>query len=126
MSGIYLSFLMVVVAAIVGRTRGWRAEGPFKLGTWSWPVLIGAAVYGAVMLANIVIPTGITSPKGELFNFDWLTLLVVVFICLVGAIYFFPAQPHKRPPEASGRPARPTGRVGPGRLGEAATGDAHG
>lgn len=72
-SGIYLPLLMVVVAAEVARLRVWKAEGPFKLGIWAWPVLIGALVYGALMLANIVIPTGITSPKAELFNFDWLS-----------------------------------------------------
>ncbi|MGA9920902.1 MAG: hypothetical protein WBR23_06605 [Candidatus Dormiibacterota bacterium] len=100
-SGIYLSFLMVVLAAVVARLRGWKAEGTFRLGAWAWPVLIGAAVYGARMLANILIPTGINSPKGELFNFDWLSLLVVVFICLIGALYFFLAHPHRRPPEQS-------------------------
>jgi len=111
-SGIYLSFLMVVVAAVVARLRGWKSEGPFKLGIWAWPVLIGATVYGAVMLANIVIPTGITSPKAELFNFDWLTLLVMVFICLVGALYFLAARPHRRTPEVTqGQSAPPLGSV---------------
>ncbi|MGC1193418.1 MAG: amino acid permease [Candidatus Dormiibacterota bacterium] len=100
-SGIYLSFLTVVLAAVVARLRGWKAEGTFRLGAWAWPVLIGAAVYGARMLANILIPTGINGPKGELFNFGWLTLLVVVFICLIGALYFFLAHPHRRPPEQS-------------------------
>ena len=31
------------------------------------------------MLLNVVIPTGLTSGRG-LFNYDWLTLLVMVII----------------------------------------------
>jgi len=42
-SGIYLSFLLTVIAAIVARSRGWVAEGRFTLGRWGWPVLIIAA-----------------------------------------------------------------------------------
>jgi amino acid transporter len=93
-SGIYLSFLMITVAALVARLRGWRPEGTFTLGKWAYPVIILAIVYGALMLVNILLPTGITSPKGALFNFDWMTLIVVVFICLIGGIYFVLAKPH--------------------------------
>ncbi|HUY97216.1 MAG TPA: amino acid permease [Verrucomicrobiae bacterium] len=95
-SGIYLSFQMVVLAAIVARLRGWRPSGPFQLGRWEWPVLIGALVYGVLMLLNIVVPTGLTSPKGELFNFDWLTLLVMVLICAIGGVYYLVASPQRR------------------------------
>jgi hypothetical protein len=38
--------------------------------------------------------------------------LVVVFICLLGAIYFLAASPHRRPPEVtSGQPAPPVESV---------------
>src|SRR5262249_55259632 len=43
-SGIYLSFFLTVIAAIVARARGWRGEGTFTLGRWGWPVSIIAAV----------------------------------------------------------------------------------
>src|SRR3954452_21469596 len=33
-SGIYLSFLLTVIAAIVARWRGWQPEGAFRLGKW--------------------------------------------------------------------------------------------
>src|SRR4051794_28611691 len=42
-SGIYLSFLLAVIAAIVAHARGWVPEGAFRLGRWTWPVLIIAA-----------------------------------------------------------------------------------
>lgn len=90
-SGIYLSFLMVVVAAEVAWLRGWKAEGPFKLWIWAWPVLIGALVYGALMLANVLIPTGDHQSQGRALQFRLAELTVMVFICLIGAIYFLAA-----------------------------------
>src|SRR5690349_11614612 len=39
-SGIYLSFLLTVIGAIIARARGWQPEGAFQLGRWAWPVLL--------------------------------------------------------------------------------------
>ncbi len=36
-----------------------------------------ATVWLAAMLINILIPSGLTSPRGALFNYDWITLVVV-------------------------------------------------
>ena len=33
-SGIYLSFLLTVIGAIIARARGWQPEGAFRLGRW--------------------------------------------------------------------------------------------
>ena len=93
-SGIYLSFFLTVVGAIVARRRGWVAEGSFRLGRWGWPVLILAAAYLGLMLANVVAPTGLSSPRGY-FNLDWITLLVIAVIALVGAVYLFLARPDR-------------------------------
>jgi amino acid transporter len=93
-SGIYLSFLLTVIGAIVARQRGWIPEGRFRLGRWGWPVTIAAAVYLALMLLNVVAPTGLASPRGY-FNLDWITLLVIVIIALVGAAWFFFARPDR-------------------------------
>jgi hypothetical protein len=43
----------------------------------------------------VVIPTGLKSPRGALFNYDWITLLVIVIIAVVGAIYFALARPDR-------------------------------
>jgi hypothetical protein len=56
-----------------------RSTGKFKLGKWAWPVMIVAALYLLVMLINVVLPTGLTSPRGA-FNYDWITLLVMFVI----------------------------------------------
>jgi amino acid transporter len=94
-SGIYLSFLLTVIAAIIARSRGWVPEGTFKLGRWGWTVTIIAALYLGLMLLNVVVPTGLTSGRA-LFNLDWITLVVIVLIALVGAIYFVIARPDRR------------------------------
>src|ERR1043166_7616563 len=94
-SGIYLSFLLTVIAAIIARRRGWKPEGAFQLGRWGWTVSIVAALYLGLMLLNVVVPTGLTSGRG-LFNLDWITLLVMVVIALVGAVYFVIARPDRR------------------------------
>jgi len=94
-SGIYLSFLLTVIAAIIARSRGWVPEGSFRLGKWAWPVLIIAVSYLGLMLLNVVYPSGLASPRGY-FNIDWITLVVMFVIALVGAIYFVIARPDRR------------------------------
>jgi amino acid transporter len=95
-SGIYLSFLLTVIGAIVARSRGWVPEGPFRLGRWAWPTTIGAAAYLGLMLLNVVAPTGLSSPRGALFNLDWVTLTVMVVIALVGLLAFLVVRPAAR------------------------------
>jgi amino acid transporter len=94
-SGIYLSFMMVVYAALIARARGWRSTG-FSLGMWALPVYLGAAAYGTLMFINIVVPTGVDSPRGALFNYDWMTLVVLLAIMILGAVYFAISRPDRR------------------------------
>lgn len=93
-SGIYLSFLLTVIAAIVARARGWVPEGNFQLGRWAWPVTIGAVVYLGLMFINVAYPSGITSPRAY-FNLDWITLGVMFVIAVVGAAYLFLGHPQR-------------------------------
>jgi amino acid transporter len=93
-SGIYLSFLLTVIASIIARTRGWIPEGAFRLGRWGWPVCIIAAAYLGLMFINVVLPSGISSARAA-FNYDWITLMVMVVIALVGAIYFVIGRPDR-------------------------------
>jgi amino acid transporter len=97
-SGIYLSFLLAVVGAIVARARGWIPEGRFRLGRWGWPVTIVAAAYLVAMLVNVVAPTGLSSPRGY-FNLDWITLLVMAVVTAAGLICFALRRPHARAAE---------------------------
>jgi amino acid transporter len=93
-SGIYLAFLLTVIASMVARARGWVPEGAFRLGRWGWAVSIIAGVYLALMFVNVVIPTGLSSGRAY-FNTDWITLLVIVVIALVGAAYFVVGRPDR-------------------------------
>jgi amino acid transporter len=86
-SGIYLSFLLTVIGAGVARARGWVPEGKFQLGRWAWPVIIVAGIYLLVMLVNVVAPTGLASPRGY-FNLDWITLIVMIVVFIVGLVLF--------------------------------------
>jgi amino acid transporter len=92
-SGIYLSFLLTVIGAIVARSRGWQAEGPFTLGRWAWPVTLIAAGYLGIMFINVIAPTGLSSPRGALFNLDWVTLSVMFVIAVVGLLAYVVAKP---------------------------------
>jgi len=93
-SGIYLSFFLTVLGAIIARTRGWRPSGSFSMGKWGMPVAIVGAVYLAVMLVDINWPSSITSGRA-LFNYGWITLLVMIAIVAIGAIYEVIARPDK-------------------------------
>jgi amino acid transporter len=87
-SGIYLSFFLTVLGAGIARARGWVPEGKFQLGKWAWPVIIVGGLYLLVMFINMVVPTGLASPRGA-FNLDWITLLVMVIVFIVGVLVFF-------------------------------------
>lgn len=106
-SGIYLSFLLTVIGSMIAHVRGWKPMGAFKLGRWYWPVAILGALYLLLMLINIVIPTGLDSPRGALFNFDWITLIVMIVLLLIGAIYFLIVRPDRRAPAVQELDAEP-------------------
>ena len=94
-SGIYLSFLLTVIGAIIARGRGWVPEGSFQLGRWGWTVTVGAFVYLVLMFINVVAPTGLSSPRGY-FNLDWITLFVIFVIAVIGAVYYAAARPDRK------------------------------
>jgi amino acid transporter len=93
-SGIYLSFLLTVIGAMVARARGWIPSGAFRLGRWGWTVCVIAALYLGLMLVNVVLPPGLTSPRAY-FNLDWITLAVMFVIAVLGAAYFISARPDR-------------------------------
>jgi amino acid transporter len=90
-SGIYLSFLLTVIGSMIARRRGWVPAGRFRLGRWAWPVSVTAVVYLGLMLANVVAPTGLGSARSY-FNYDWVALLVMVVVAVLGVIVFFAAH----------------------------------
>jgi amino acid transporter len=94
-SGIYLSFFLTVLGALIARSRGWVPKGSFTLGKWGYPVTIAGALYLFLMLLNIVWPSALSSGRAAYFNYGWVTLLVMIVIVAAGAIYEVLARPDK-------------------------------
>ncbi|HEY5439417.1 MAG TPA: amino acid permease [Acidimicrobiales bacterium] len=94
-SGIYLSFLLTVLGSLIARRRGWVPSGSFTLGKWGVPVAAGGALYLFLMLLNIVWPSPLSSGRAAYFNYGWVTLLVMIIIVVVGALYEALARPDK-------------------------------
>jgi amino acid transporter len=90
-SGIYLSFLLTVIGSVIARARGWVPAGKFTMGRWAWPVSVVAVLYLALMLVNVVLPTGLGSGRSY-FNLDWITLLVMAVVTVAGIIVYFAAH----------------------------------
>ena len=57
--------------------------------------LLGVAgLYLLLMLLNVVLPTGLSSPRAY-FNLDWVTLLVMFVVAVAGVIFFLIAHRGK-------------------------------
>ncbi|MFF6993118.1 amino acid permease [Streptomyces sp. NPDC010273] len=95
-SGICLSFLLTVIGSMVARSRDWEPAGAFRFGRWGWPVSIVSAGYLAETMLNIIRPSSLSSPRGGLFNYGWLTLVVMLVLLGIGGAYVAIARPHRR------------------------------
>ena len=95
---IYLSYFLGNIVIMRARARGWpRRSAPFKLGRWGILVNVVALLYGGAMLVNFAWPRAASNPKPNqtagllhLSFLDGIPILwtVVVFIALIGAIYY--------------------------------------
>jgi len=95
---IYLSYFLGNIVIMRARLRGWpKRPAPFKLGRWGLLVNIVALLYGGAMLVNFAWPRAASNPKPnqtagllKLGFLDGIPILwtVVVFIALIGAIYY--------------------------------------
>lgn len=93
-SGIYLAFFLTVFGALIARRRGWEPSGIFTLGKWGMPVTLGGGLYLLLMLLNIVWPSPLSSGRA-IFNYGWVTLLVMGIIVGLGILYESIARPDR-------------------------------
>jgi amino acid transporter len=91
--GIYISFQMIVLGALIARHRGWRPAGPFTLGAWGYLVNVLALVYGVSAIVNILWPRGLPTDPWYL---TWGMLLTTVGVMGIGAVYMVLARPYER------------------------------
>lgn len=68
-------------------------------------------IYGVGMLVNIVFPSALSSPRAELFNYGWMTLVVMIVILIIGAIVYIAHRPHMRHGEDVTEATRVRGEV---------------
>jgi amino acid transporter len=88
--GIYISFQMVVVGALVARVRGWVPAGPFSLGAWGWAVNIIALVYGIAAIINMAWPR---TPEGPWYS-NYGVLVSTGGVILSGIAYMLLIKPY--------------------------------
>jgi amino acid transporter len=90
--GIYISFQMIVLAALIARGKGWRPLGPFTVGAWGWCVNLLALAYGVGAIVNILWPR---SPNDPWYS-NYSMLVTTVGVVVLGAIYMVAAKPYER------------------------------
>jgi amino acid transporter len=102
---IYLSYFLGNIVTMRARLRGWpKVSAPFKLGRWGPLVNAVGLLYGGAMLVNFAWPRAASNPKpnetGGLLTLGFLNGIpilwtVVIFIVLLGAVYYAVAGRRK-------------------------------
>ena len=90
--GIYISFQMIVLAALIARYKGWRPAGPFTLGAWGWCINLIALAYGVSAIINILWPR---SPNDPWYS-NYSMLVTTVGVVVLGGLYMIAAKPYQR------------------------------
>ena len=102
---IYLSYFLGNIVIMRARMRGWpKTSAPFRLGRWGPVVNIIGLIYGGAMLINFAWPRPASNPKPSetsgLLTLGFLNDVpilwtVVIFIVLLGAVYYAVAGRRK-------------------------------
>ena len=92
--GIYISFQMIVLGALIARLMGWRPSGPFTLGRWGMLVNCTALAYGLMAIVNILWPRP-QSPDDPWYAVYGM-LATTAGVVVLGGIYMVLARPYER------------------------------
>ncbi|HUX04966.1 MAG TPA: APC family permease [Acidimicrobiales bacterium] len=91
--GIYVGFQSVVLASLIGRSKGWKPAGAFTLKGWGPVVNVAALIYG---VSTMVILSIKTPPSGPGFFNRWLVPISVGIVFLVGLLYLLILRPEPK------------------------------
>ena len=97
--GIYIAFQMVVLAALIARSRGWIPSGKFTLGRYGWAVNIAALVYGVAGALNLAWPRG---GDDVAWSDKWIVVIGCAIVAGVGLAYMLLGRPYERSEAPSG------------------------
>jgi amino acid transporter len=122
---IYLSYFLGNLVIMKARLGGWpKASAPFRLGRWGLLVNSLGLLYGGAMLVNFAWPRVASNPtpkQSGVLNFhvgflNGIPILwtVLIFIVLIGALYYLIAGRHKEvAPVVTPSPDDPVPAAGP-------------
>jgi amino acid transporter len=110
-AAIYVSFLLIALAALVARARGtWKPGAHIRFGRAGTIANALAVAWLAFETVNVAWPRDSLAPPGAPFYQVWAAPLVLALIGVTGLLYLVVARPHdKLEPHASraSAPARP-------------------
>jgi amino acid transporter len=89
--GIYISFQMIVLGALIARAKGWRPAGPFTLGTRGWLVNGLSLAYGVGAIVNILWPRSPNDP----WYVNYAMLVTTIGVLVLGGFYMVIAKPYE-------------------------------
>lgn len=105
-AAIYVSFLLVALAALVARVRGsWKPGGHIQLGRAGIVANILAVAWLAFETVNIAWPRASLAPAGAPFYQIWAAPLVLALIGVSGLVYLLVARPHEKLEQSAPRAA---------------------
>lgn len=91
MIGIYISFQMVVLAALRQRLKGWKPAGEWTVGGWGMLVNVLALAYGLCGIWLLAQPA-----DSDNFIDRWTVLVGLAIVILSGLLYMFITRPFGR------------------------------
>ena len=92
-AGIYIAFQLVVLAALIARSRGWIPKGKFTLGRWGFAVNIAALVYGVGGALNLAWPRQV---EGASWYDEWIVVIGCAIVVGSGLLYMLLGRPYLR------------------------------
>ncbi|MCW8378690.1 APC family permease [Streptomyces justiciae] len=89
----YAAFMMVVLAALRMRLKGWRPAGAWTLGRWGFTVNVAALAYGILGMVLLAWPTG---DSDTAFVDRWIALIGFLIVSAVGLVYLLTVKPERQ------------------------------